>query len=423
MRRASAGGARGVCESVEPVACEHVYCRSAGANCRAPAACLPLCGRRARALRCALCRRLWKFYGNVNLLRRFFPRTCILTLSRRRVGRRRSKRVQHAIRGSMVAHTRARVRRMPLPVVLSVLETPELLSIIMEQLIRSYRAWHIDCMLPAAVQKEWRHALARARRDTDTWGEASWDIGKLSEAKLTRHLTIGPFSWVAELWSEKQVHVPHHPMPAPWVKMVLTVPSPELLPPGWSRRTEAEVELRSLKDPERVKYMFTRHLFCSSLSTTSAGERLALVDYGHMFRHVCPIHNDDDDDFDDDVEANPELIEAGLRLTIRLRVHPGTRARICSAGCVPHPLELHSTLLERWSHGYRVYCDLCNTEVDETGMHSGFTRSMRRCARGCNFDVCEACMVAHRELLSLREIAYQPPSASPARSVSTQRYL
>ena len=75
MRRASAGGARGVCESVEPVACEHVYCRSAGANCRAPAACLPLCGRRARALRCALCRRLWKFYGNVNLLRRFFPRT------------------------------------------------------------------------------------------------------------------------------------------------------------------------------------------------------------------------------------------------------------------------------------------------------------------------------------------------------------
>ena len=113
MRRASAGGARGVCESVEPVACEHVYCRSAGANCRAPAACLPLCGRRARALqralRCALCRRLWKFYGNVNLLRRFFPRTCKLTFSRRRVGRRRSKQVQHAIR-TVVAWSPTRVR-------------------------------------------------------------------------------------------------------------------------------------------------------------------------------------------------------------------------------------------------------------------------------------------------------------------------
>jgi len=353
----------------------------------------------------------------------------------------------------MVTHTRAaaaragggRRARIPLPVVMSVLETPELLNLIMVQLIRSYRAWHIDCMLPASVAKEWRKALARARGDTDTWGEASWDIGKLSEAKVTKHLTIGPFSWVAELWSEKEPHVPH-PMPAPWVKMVLTVPSPELLPPGWSRRTEAEVELRSLKDPERVKFMFTRHLFCEGVpadrevevaggalavsldehegdetSTTSAGERLTLEDYGYMFRkhHECPNHDDDDDDdddlLDDDawrrVEANPELIEAGLRLTIRLRVHPGTRARICSAGCVPHPLELHSRLLERWSHGYRVYCDLCKTEVEGEGMLSDFTRSMRRCARGCNFDVCEACMVAHRELLSLREVAL--PAAEP----------
>jgi hypothetical protein len=54
---------------------------------------------------------------------------------------------------------------------------------------------------------------------------------------------------------------------------------------------------------------------------------------------------------------------------------------------------------------------LCKTEVEGEGMLSDFTRSMRRCARGCNFDVCEACMVAHRELLSLREVAL--PAAEP----------
>ena len=79
-----------------------------------------------------------------------------------------------------------------------------------------------------------------------------------------------------------------------------------------------------------------------------------------------------------------------LRLDARVKVTLGKRT--CSKEHVGHPLSRAAPYLRQWCadvpESYKsFYCDMCGSSTSTTD-----TDRLFRCAEGCNFDVCDACI-------------------------------
>ena len=302
---------------------------------------------------------------------------------------------------------------------------PEIVHLILQHHIYGSRCWHADTMAPGSVCCTWLEAARRVRRELDCWETKELDIdGKalLSHGRTTllpfapslalvdyqpveRRFSLGPYDW---RFSIQLTHV--------YLRVKLEVPEEASLPARWARRTELEVILQSRKNPARMRHLFTRHLFAADDDSAPAAAMpefewswevvrrscVQLVDYGSVLSRPLDASSDADDEAGDGFELDEALAAAGLRVVVRLRVHPGARERECTKSHVLHALALHERLHDQWANGYRVYCDLCERDVDQTGESSEFTRFMRRCSRGCNFDVCHECIQVHGERLGLQ---------------------
>ena len=79
-----------------------------------------------------------------------------------------------------------------------------------------------------------------------------------------------------------------------------------------------------------------------------------------------------------------------LRLDARVKVTLGKRT--CSKEHVGHPLSRAAPYLRQWCadvpESYKsFYCDICGSSTSTTD-----TARLFRCAAGCNYDVCDACI-------------------------------
>lgn len=147
----------------------------------------------------------------------------------------------------------------------------------------------------------------------------------------------------------------------------------------WARRTECELTLHHPTDPARSRRKYFRHHFtaqdsdwgfpdgsaCSSFGTTREllGRRSAVASAGFV--------------------ANDTLM-----LSARICVRSGRLQCTKEAkGCSAHALQLDDGLayhVRRVDAPLLFHCDLCGVTLP--------THELHRCSRGCNFDVCKACV-------------------------------
>jgi hypothetical protein len=141
------------------------------------------------------------------------------------------------------------------------------------------------------------------------------------------------------------------------------------------------------------------------------------------FRHMFDAHSQDwgyPDSSANGFGTTEELKALGflgaqgdvLRLDARVKVTSGKRT--CAKEHVMHPLSRAAPYLRQWCadvpESYKsFYCDMCGSSTSTTD-----TGRLFRCAEGCNFDVCDACIDAALEATVGNAAAAAAPSAFTA---------
>lgn len=270
------------------------------------------------------------------------------------------------------------------------MQSPDLMSRVLLAAARQHRGWCAAFVALGETCSVWRAAVADVGVLINGWEETSIEISKFSKlpdeyvlplahSAYDYQLRILP-RWQFNIWDDWDGLDWAPPLSAPALGLFLEVPDTDGLPEGWVRRTECQLTIINQRERKLDRARFFRHAFCAEAHDWGFGEHGNTLSGDEL---VAPEGRD-----------GPEggFVERDtLRLRVRLRVHAGRLS--CSTDCVPHALLLRDGLKEHWQNASRFYCDLCQgpseTSVDSSQLH--------RCAAGCNFDVCTACLEANRE--------------------------
>ena len=234
------------------------------------------------------------------------------------------------------------------------LQNIDVLCLVLKQLAASHRQWAAECERSSQVCQLWRACARRVRNSLEQWEEHSFLVTRFSTRRWPRRArtmeqgevrpspplllptftTGGVFDWQLAVYNPAVDHRGSAVRRPPGAALTgglagaaladshclglsLRVPSAETQPAGWARRTEAFLAVHPPHAPGETPpaslSIHLRHMLrrgCDEAGPAWCVRAAELAQY---------LHEDD-----------------SLRLTVRLRVTPGSRT--CTLGDEAHPL-------------------------------------------------------------------------------------